>query len=130
MGSALPATSGTPRPPCPLGDAGTWLSACQAGGGNSTLTPPPLAPSPALVSFQTTSLVMVVPEPSRRVPPQPSTYGLEAGKSTCAAPSLSPSLEPLSPLAAVTVTPSPAASSSALCIAARDCAVQPSSGPP
>ena len=43
------------------------------------------------------------------VPPQASTLGLEAGKSTCACPSSTPSLEPLSPAATQTVTPSAAA---------------------
>ena len=89
-----------------------------------------MAPSPLFVSFHTTSLVMTPPLETSCVPPHASAYGLEAGKSTCGAPPLTPSPEPLSPLATVTVTPSVAASSSALSMAARAAAVQPSSGPP
>jgi hypothetical protein len=44
-----------------------------------------------------------------RVPPQPNALGLEAGKSTCALPSPTPSPEPLSPAATHTVTPIAAA---------------------
>src|ERR1700728_3836736 len=81
---------------------------CHAGNGKTLLTPPPPAP-PCAPSFQTDSAVIVVPEASTRVPPQPSTFGLEAGKSTWLAPSLTPSLEPLSPDATQTVMPMVAA---------------------
>ena len=65
-----------------------------------------------------------------RVPPQPTTYGLDAGKSTCALPSPTPSVARLSPLAANTVTPSVAASLSAAVIAASACAVHVDSAEP
>ena len=48
-----------------------------------------------------------MPLASRCVPPQASAWGAEAGKSTCCCPSVAPSVEPLSPAATVTVTPSP-----------------------
>src|SRR5580704_2034613 len=102
-GDASPATSGTPRPfEDPL------RFACQLGCGNTVLKPPPVAP-PCGWSFQTTSLEIVDPLPARRVPPQASTCGLEAGKSTWFLPSLTPSEDPLSPDATVMVTPSAAA---------------------
>ena len=44
-----------------------------------------------------------------RVPPQPSTCGLDAGKSTCASESFTPSRDPSSPEAQHTVTPTDAA---------------------
>ena len=72
-----------------------------------SLTPPPEAP---LEEFHTTSLVIVAPEPSRCVPPQPRTLGDDAGKSAWASPSVTPSPEPLSPDAQQTVTPRLAAS--------------------
>jgi hypothetical protein len=81
-------------------------------------------------SFQTTSSVMALAVPSRRVPPQPSTDGLEAGKSTCASPSATPSLDPWSPAATVTTTPSAAASSSTLSSAVTPAGDQLDSGPP
>jgi len=127
-GSALPATSGTPRPLPPLGLSGTPTLACQAGCANWSLTPPPVAP-PWEPSFQTASeLITPVPGLARRVvPPQPSACGLDAGKSTCGWPSAAPSLLPLSPAAAVTVTPSAAPSAMAASSADRACAVHESS---
>ena len=70
--------------------------------------PPPLAP-PLLPSFHTTSLEIVLPELCKVVPPQPSTYSLEAGKSTWASPSVISSREPSSPEATQTVMPMAAA---------------------
>ena len=70
--------------------------------------PPPVAP-PSVPSFQTTSLEIVVPLAFNRVPPHARTLGLEAGKSTWAWPSLTPSLDPLSPAATVMVIPNAAA---------------------
>src|SRR5437867_970398 len=78
LGSASPATSGTPRPTLPLGDFGTLALDWYAGRGKILLTPPPVPPFPW---FQTTSLVMVLPEPSNFVPPHASANGLDAGKS-------------------------------------------------
>ena len=54
------------------------------------LTPPPVAPLSA-PSFQTTSLLIAAPVVSIVVPPQPIAKGLDAGKSTCAFPSATPS---------------------------------------
>src|ERR1700729_283797 len=102
-GSALPATSGTPRPLCPLGAFGTPAACCHAGSANSTLTPPPVAPSPLAVSFHTTSAVMAGPGEPSRGPPPASGWGLDEGKPTGGVLPLSPSLEPLSPQATVTV---------------------------
>src|SRR5262245_27700210 len=106
-GSASPATSGTPRPLRPPGlfDAGTPAAAWYFGTAKKSLTPPPEA---LLVgfSFQTVSLVIVDPDPTSFVPPQPSAKGLDAGKSACCFPSPAPSCEPLSPDAQQTVTPS------------------------
>src|SRR5262249_61111679 len=101
-----PATSGTPRPLWPpgLADGGIPVVVWYVGTGKKSLTPPP----PALLvgfSFHTVSLVMVVPETTSLVPPHPSANGLEAGKSTCALPSVLPSPHPLSPAAQRTVTP-------------------------
>src|SRR5580700_9290092 len=93
LGSALPATSGTPRPvavlvpePAPVPEpeperTGTPASACHDGTGNTSLTPPPVAPWPA-PSFHTVSAVMapVAGSPCRLVPPQARTCGLDAGK--------------------------------------------------
>ena len=67
---------------------------------------------------------------SSLVPPQPSAYGLEAGKSTCCWPSLTPSVLPLSPAATHTVMPSAAASDMAAFIADSPCAVHESSDCP
>ena len=130
LGSASPETSGTPRPPPEAVGAGTLRPCCQVGSGKRSLTPPPVAPSLAAVSFQTTSLVIVEPEPSSLVPPQQRTLGLEPGKSTWLAPSVTPSVEPLSPAATVMVTPSAAAAWQAASSAFADCAVQVDSGPP
>ena len=91
------------------------------------LTPPPVAPAPTAVSFQTTSPSIVPARAVSFVPPHASAYGLDEGKSTCGWASLSPSPEPLSPQATVTVTPRPAASSSALSMAVRAAALQLSS---
>src|SRR5439155_5156708 len=77
-GSALPATSGTPRPAMPLGALGTAMLCCQEGNGNTWLTPPPVAPSLTLVSFHTTSLTIEPPRAVSLVPPHASTDGLEA----------------------------------------------------
>src|SRR5689334_22669720 len=73
-GSALPATSGTPRP-----DPGTPTPPCQDGCGKVSLTPPSVASPPP---FHTVSAVIAAPEDRSVVPPQPSTFGLAAGKST------------------------------------------------
>src|SRR5579871_2761486 len=108
FGSALPQTSGTPRPIAPPGlTEGGTMPACQAGIGFMTLMPPP-PPDPG-PSFQTTSSAIFDPEAVRRVPPQPSENALDAGKSTWACPSLMSSLEPSSPEATQTVTPRAAA---------------------
>ena len=73
----------------------------------------------------------VLTSPISRVPPQPSAFGLEAGKSTFTALALfGSSLLPLSPAATVTVTPSTAPSAIAEFIADRLCADQEFSGPP
>ena len=53
--------------------------------------------------------MIAVADAVSRVPPQASMNGLDAGKSTCALPSVTASPEPLSPAAAQTVTPSAAA---------------------
>ena len=140
VGSALPATSGTPRPvegalPVPevgfflfllaeAAGAGTLALACQVGSGKTVEIPPPVAPSLAESSFQTTSPESVLPEAVIFVPPQARTCGLEAGKSTWLLPSVTPSVEPLSPAATVMVTPSRAAAWQALSSAVVACAVQ------
>src|SRR2546423_1362528 len=84
-GSALPATSGTWRP-----------RKCFE-------TPPPVADCVSLSSHVTSA----AREPSGLrvsfVPPQPTTFGLEAGKSTVG--ELVPSSAPVSPEAANTTTP-------------------------
>ena len=85
------------------------------------LTPPPLAP-PCGWSFQTTSSWIAPFAAISSVPPQPSTCGLEAGKSTLLP--LPPSLEPLSPEATVIVMPSATADWQASSKAVIDCAVQ------
>src|SRR5262249_7319263 len=69
-GSATQATSGTPRPLIPF---------CQSGLGNTTLIPPPPAPSSFDRSFHTVSLVifgLASAEATSRVPPTPITNGL------------------------------------------------------
>src|SRR6185369_289183 len=109
-----PAPEPAPEPGSEPPRAGTPASACQDGRANSSLTPPPPAPSLAAVSFQTTSEL---------IPPQASACGLEAGKSTCGCPSSTASPLPLSPAAAQTVMPSAAASAIAASIAERPCAV-------
>src|ERR1039458_3198836 len=105
-GSALPATSGTPRPIRPPGftEGGTLALACQVGRSMLSLMPPPVAP-PLGPSFQTVSLVMLVPEDFGVVPPRASTKALEAGKSQWARPSSTWSREPSSPAAQQIVTP-------------------------
>ena len=103
---------------------GTPTFACQDGRGNTSLTPPPPAPSLFASSFQTTSevIVFVLRLPISWVPPQASTCGLDAGKSTCTPLVLfGSSLLPLSPAATVTVTPSAAASANTLSIELRLC---------
>src|SRR5580693_2851457 len=108
-GSATAATSGTPRPTwCGgLTDGGTLTPSCHAGLVNTEETPPPVAPAPCATSFHTTSDAIAGGERLEAVsfvPPTPSTYGLEAGKSTCA-PLATPSLEPSSPAAQQMVMP-------------------------
>src|SRR5271154_1144672 len=73
---------------------------------------------------------MSPPEIVKRVPPQATTNGLAAGKSTVGVPSALPSEDPSSPDATRTVTPIVDASSHAEFSASRDCSVQESSGPP
>src|ERR1700761_2215607 len=89
--------------------------------------PPPV---PELPSFHTVSAVMAPFDTVMFVPPQPLAQGLEAGKSTCAFPSLTPSVARLSPAATKTDTLTEAASWSALVIVCIACAVQLDSGPP
>src|SRR5579871_5555991 len=83
--------------------------------------PPPV---PLLPSFHTTSLVIVVPLTEMAVPPQPAAQGLEAGKSTCASPSVTPSVARLSPAATNTETPTVEASWSVVFMLWIDCCVQ------
>ena len=71
---------------------------------------------------------MVLPLPSRVVPPHASTCGLEAGKSTLLP--VAPSLEPLSPDAAQMLTPSRAASMAAVSKAVIACGVHSDSADP
>ena len=71
---------------------------------------------------------MVAPFASSLVPPQASTCGLEAGKSTLFP--VPPSVDPLSPAATVMVTPNAAADWHAASSAVMACAVQLDSGPP
>src|SRR5690348_8541378 len=94
--------SGTPRPGlCGVfAEGGTFAPACQDGTGKIELTPPPPAP---MESFQTTSRVIFPSADSNRVPPQPRTNGLDAGKSACARPSRLWSRDPSSPDAQQTV---------------------------
>src|SRR5882724_4659464 len=85
-------------------------TSCQAGRGNSVLTPPPVAPPPLLVrrpgdSHQVTSFTCL-PDFVNMVPPTPSENGLQAGKSTWASPSSIWSPEPSSPEETHVVMPS------------------------
>src|ERR1035437_4642721 len=96
-----------------LADFGTLAFACQEGSGKVALTPPPVAPSLGR-SFHTTSLPIAPPLMSRLVPPHARLYGLDAGKSTWSEPSVEPSVEPLSPQATHTVTPTAAADCNAV----------------
>src|SRR5690348_4350834 len=96
FGSALAATSGTMRPG-PFG-----APTCQVGMGWNTVEKPPPVPSPVGLPgllFQTVSACAVL-----LVPPQPTTCGQEAGRSTLAG-LLPPSEESLSPEAAKTIMP-------------------------
>src|SRR5271170_1867478 len=92
--------------------------------------PPPVAPSLFASSFHTVSLLMVLPEATRRVPPHASTCGLDAGKSTWFRPSVAPSVDPSSPAATQTVTPMAAADWNASSIDVMACWVHEDSGPP
>src|SRR5579862_7609270 len=133
VGSALPETSGTPRPAEePPALTGTPALACQLGTGNWAEPPPPPAPSFVAVSFHTTSELTTPVEGSARslVPPHPSACGLDAGKSQWTWPSLTASPLPLSPAATHTVIPIAAASAIAESIDCRPCAVQASSDSP
>src|ERR1700722_19356030 len=103
--------------------------ACQVGVAKNVLTPPPLAP-PLAPSFHTTSPLIAVVVALRLVPPQASAKELEAGKSAGSAPSVTPSLEPLSPEAMHTVIPKDAAAWKASSMAAMACDVQVDSAPP
>src|SRR5579883_1865887 len=106
IGSASPATSGTPP-----------------------LMPPPVAP-PKGRSFHTTSPEILFFDEFSLVPPQASTKGLDAGKSTCDKPSSTPSDDPSSPAATQTVIPSADAFWNAWLNASSDCVVQLDSVPP
>src|SRR5579884_418968 len=123
-GAAFAATSGTPRPVLPEGTA----LVCHEGTEKVALKPPPVAPPPEDWSFQTTSCEIWLPLASSSVPPQESTCGLDAGKSTVLV--LVPSLEPLSPDATVMVTPRAAADWQALSSAVMEDCDQLDSGPP
>src|ERR1700730_15432778 len=90
--------------------------------------PPPVAVSAD--SFQTTSLEILLPLVASFVPPHPSAKGLDAGKSTCAIPSPTPSPEPLSPAAQQTVKARTSAVLNAWSNEFIACAVQLLSGPP
>ncbi len=81
-------------------------------------------------SFQTVSELMVELVAIRLVPPQASTQGLDAGKSTWGARSDSPSEEPLSPDATQTEMPNKAASWKAAWKAFMACEVHSFSGEP
>src|ERR1700722_14467105 len=129
-GPAPPATSGTPRPPAGSVGCGTFMPACQVGSGNMLLTPPPVAPPPCDWAFHTTSVAMLEPLPTRWMPPQARTCGLEAGKSTWFPVSLTPSDAPLSPAATVMVMPSATADWQAASSAAMAWAVQSISADP
>jgi hypothetical protein len=74
---------------------------------NSAEIPPPPAPAPCAISFHAISDAISGGERLEAVsfvPPTPSTYRLEAGKSTCA-PLATPSLDPSSPEAQQMVMP-------------------------
>src|ERR1700731_2726568 len=73
---------------------------------------------------------MVAPLACRLVPPQARMWGLEEGKSAWFWPSVTPSLEPLSPAAAVMVIPRAAADWQAASSAFIACAVQLDSAAP
>ncbi len=92
-----------------------------------SLTPPPVPP-PLL--FQTVSPERTPPLAFQAVPPQPTTHGLDAGKSTWGLPSVWPSVARPSPEAAKTETPACAASWNADVMAVIACCVQPLSGEP
>src|SRR5262245_53564648 len=92
--------------------------------------PPPVAPLPDLSSFHTVSRPIAPFDMTSFVPPQPTTDGLDAGKSTCNSPSLSPSVAPLSPAAAYTVMFAAAASANSASYASICDAVQPASACP
>src|ERR1700681_2873849 len=77
-GSALPATSGTPRP-VSFFPRTALKPRCHDGTGANLLTPPPLAPS---ASFQTTSLTICLPSVLMLVPPQVMKCGDDDGNST------------------------------------------------
>src|SRR5438445_8022515 len=130
-GSASPQTSGTPRPGPPpgLADGGSPAPACQPGGANTALMPPPVAPPPG-PSFHTVSSGRPAAATDSRVPPQASTWGDEAGKSTWARPSPTPSPDPASPEAQQTVTPTAPASAKTASKARSACTVQLPSAPP
>src|SRR5260370_35349444 len=98
--------------------------------GKIRLTPPPVAPWFLDSSFQTVSLVILFLLVSNRVPPQASTGGRHAGKSTCSLLSPTPSVAPSSPAAAVMATPTAAASVQADSMASRACWAQEAPGPP
>src|SRR5580693_2177444 len=72
VGSASPATSGTPRPTFPpvFADGGTPALLWYEGRGNTSLTPPPVAPSLFASSFHTVSLLILLPDATSCVPPQ------------------------------------------------------------
>jgi hypothetical protein len=65
----------------PLAVVSALKPSCQDGKEKKLLMPPPVAPAFA-PSFHTVSLDMPPLEATRLVPPQASTCGLEAGKST------------------------------------------------
>ena len=110
--------------------AARWPLLWQLGSGKTSLMPPPVAPSLFASSFHTVSLLMLLPEATNFVPPQASTLGLEAGKSTWFSPSVTPSVEPSSPAATQTVTPMAAAAWNASSMEVMACCVQEDSGPP
>src|SRR5690242_10551575 len=88
-GSALPATSGTPRPA-----EGTPTPDCPGGCSEGVLAPPPVALL-AGSSFHTVSAEIERSAPSsRRVPPHAITFGLDAGTSQWSLPSVPPSVLP------------------------------------
>src|SRR5262249_23171953 len=110
-------------------DTGTCAFFWKAGSAKTSLMPPPVAP-PEAPPFHATSPDNVPCALATCVPPHASTCGLELGKSTCACPSVTPSLEPVSPDAQHTVTPSAAASWNASSYEVSACVVHVDSGPP